>query len=166
MTEFIRGIRMPVRTVWMPTSMRISSISAGNFGRTRPGQSTSAGMPAAGWSVRLCRWTPIGPPVGASSGRVVEPSRAEAAERLDEMLRKAYEVLERRHITVSNGRVIYHKDKPLEDDGPTLMAIKTVLAIEDQRARLFGFNVPVKQQIGGDVTVTYLFEGVDLEGLK
>ncbi|MEU6781474.1 hypothetical protein ABZ912_19900 [Nonomuraea angiospora] len=92
--------------------------------------------------------------------------RAEQAERLDEMLRRAYEVLERKHITVSNGKVIYHEDQPLEDDAPTLMAIKTVLAIEEQRARLLGLNAPVKQQIGGEVQVTYSFEGVDMEGLR
>ncbi|MEU8362337.1 hypothetical protein AB0C27_40595 [Nonomuraea sp. NPDC048882] len=92
--------------------------------------------------------------------------RVEQAERLDEMLRRAYEVLERRHITVSNGRVIYHEDEPLADDGPTLQAIRTVLAIEEQRARLLGLNAPVKQELGGEVQVTYSFEGVDLGQLK
>lgn len=91
--------------------------------------------------------------------------RAEQAERLDDMLARAYEVLERKHITVSNGKVIYHEDKPLEDDAPTLMAIKTVLAIEERRARLFGLDTPVVQKVAGDVTVTYSFEGVDLDGL-
>lgn len=96
----------------------------------------------------------------------VHEYRAEQAERLDEMLRRAYEVLERKHITVSNGKVIYLDDAPMEDDGPTLMAIKTVLAIEERRARLFGLDAPVKQQIGGEVQVTYSFEGVDMEGLR
>lgn len=92
--------------------------------------------------------------------------RAEQAERLDEMLRRAYEVLERKHITVSNGKVIYLDGAPMEDDAPTLLAIKTVLAIEERRARLFGLDTPVKQQIGGEVQVTYSFEGIDLEGLR
>ncbi|MEV0382868.1 hypothetical protein [Nonomuraea sp. NPDC050643] len=92
--------------------------------------------------------------------------RVEQAERLDEMLRRAYEVLGRKHITVSNGRVIYHEDVPLEDDAPRLMAIKTVLAIEERRAKLLGLDTPVKQQIGGEVQVTYNFEGVDVEGLR
>lgn len=92
--------------------------------------------------------------------------RAEQAERLDEMLRKAYEVLERKHITVSNGKVIYLDDAPMEDDAPTLMAIKTVLAIEERRAKLFGLDTPVKQLVGGEVSVTYNFEGVDMGGLQ
>lgn len=96
----------------------------------------------------------------------VNEYRAEQAERLDEMLRKAYEVLERKHITVSNGKVIYLDEEPLEDDAPTLMAIKTVLQIEERRAKLLGLDTPVKQQIGGEVQVTYSFEGVDVEGLK
>jgi hypothetical protein len=95
----------------------------------------------------------------------VNEYRAEQAERLDDMLRRAYEVLERKHITVSNGKVIYHEDQPLEDDAPTLMAIKTVLAIEEQRARLLGLNTPVVQKVAGDVQVTYSFEGVDMGDL-
>jgi len=31
MMGFILGTRMPVRTVWMPASVRISSVIAGNF---------------------------------------------------------------------------------------------------------------------------------------
>jgi hypothetical protein len=30
MIAFLRGIRIPVSTVWMPASVRISSMSAGN----------------------------------------------------------------------------------------------------------------------------------------
>ncbi|RVX39069.1 sigma-70-like protein [Nonomuraea polychroma] len=35
-TAFIRGIRTPVSTAWMPTSVRISSMSAGNFPTRSP----------------------------------------------------------------------------------------------------------------------------------
>ncbi|MFC4014946.1 hypothetical protein ACFOY2_47535 [Nonomuraea purpurea] len=47
---------------------------------------------------------------------------------------------------------------------PTLLAIKTVLAIEE-RARLFGLDTPVKQIVGGEIQVTYSFEGVNLDDL-
>ncbi|WP_327105869.1 hypothetical protein [Nonomuraea glycinis] len=57
------------------------------------------------------------------------------------------------------------RGEPIEDDAPTLTAIKTVLAIEERRAKLLGLDTPVKQQVGGDVTVTYAFEGVDMGGL-
>jgi len=67
----------------------------------------------------------------ARPAQEVPEYRVEQAERLDEMLRRAYEVLERQHVSVSNGKVIYHEDKPLEDDTPTLMAITTVWAITD-----------------------------------
>lgn len=107
--------------------------------------------------------------------------REEQAERLDEMLRRAYEVLERRHLVVSQGRIVRlgqpfidddgeaavddGRGEPLEDDAPTLMAIKTILQIEERRAKLLGLDIPVKQELGGNLTVTYNFEGVDLEGL-
>lgn len=96
----------------------------------------------------------------------VEDHRLLALARLDDLLKTAHEVLERKHITVSNGKVIYHDERPLEDDAPTLMAIKTVLAIEERRSKLLGLDTPVKQIVGGEVQVTYSFEGVDLEGLR
>jgi DNA-binding transcriptional MerR regulator len=91
--------------------------------------------------------------------------RAEQAERLDEMLRKAYEVLERKHITVNNGKVIYLGEEPMEDDAPTLMAIKTILQIEERRAKLLGLDTPVVQKVAGEMQVTYAFEGVNMEDL-
>jgi hypothetical protein len=93
--------------------------------------------------------------------------RAEQAARLDELLTKAHEVLGHLHIHVSQGKVVIDErtGEPVRDDGPTLAAIKTIIDIEARRAKLLGLDTPVKQQIGGDVTVTYAFEGVDLEGL-
>jgi hypothetical protein len=92
--------------------------------------------------------------------------RAEQAERLDEMLRKAYEVLERKHITVNNGKVIYLDDEPMEDDAPTLMAIKTILQIEERRAKLLGLDAPARQQVEVDGSLRYEIVGVDLDQLK
>lgn len=94
--------------------------------------------------------------------------RAEQAERLDEMLRAAYAVLARQHIALSGGNVVIDitTGERVLDDGPKLAAIKTILAIEERRARLFGLDTPVKQLIASDVQVTYAFEGVALEDLK
>lgn len=57
--------------------------------------------------------------------------------RLDGLEVKARAVLNARHITVSNGRVIHHPDTgdPMEDDGPVLQAIDRLLKIEDARRR-------------------------------
>lgn len=106
--------------------------------------------------------------------------RAEQAERLDEMLRHAYEVLGREHVTVSQGRVVRMgkpfideetgeatiddgRGSPILDDGPTLAAIKTILAIEERRAKLLGMDTPVKQHIDVDSTVRYEVVGVDMD---
>lgn len=92
--------------------------------------------------------------------------RAEQADRLDALLVKANEVLARQHITVSNGKVVMLDGRPVPDDGPTLDAIKTVLAIEDRRAKLLGLDTPVKQQLQTDQTITYAFEGIELQNLR
>lgn len=108
--------------------------------------------------------------------------RAEQAERLDELLRKAHEVLAHEHVTVSQGRVVRmgrpfinddgyadvdeNRGEVVKDDAPTLMAIKTILQIEERRAKLFGLDTPIVQKVAGDLTVTYSFEGVSLDELR
>ncbi|GAA3470402.1 hypothetical protein [Nonomuraea roseola] len=101
---------------------------------------------------------------------------------LDELARKAREVLERRHVTVSQGRVVRlgqpfidddgnaavddGRGDPIEDDAPVLAAIDRMLKIQERRAKLLGLDIPVKQLVGGDVTVTYSFEGISLDDLR
>ncbi|MFG1680767.1 hypothetical protein ACGFNP_11420 [Nonomuraea sp. NPDC049269] len=91
--------------------------------------------------------------------------RAEQAERLDALLAKANEVLAAGHVVIQHGRVVMQDGKPVRDHGPVLDAIKTVLAIEKQRAELFEFKVPVKQQIQTAQTVTSFKDG-DLDDLR
>lgn len=92
--------------------------------------------------------------------------RAEQADRLDALLVKANEVLAAQHVVVQHGKVVMQDGKPLPDNGPVLDAIKAVLAIEDRRAKLLGLDTPVKQQLQTDQTITYAFEGIDLQNLR
>lgn len=86
--------------------------------------------------------------------------------RLDRMRERAQLVLDRFHLTVSHGKVIYLVEpdretgeigEPLRDDGPELAAINTMLGIEamvlknaEAMAKLFGFNAAAEV----NVTVT------------
>lgn len=70
--------------------------------------------------------------------------------KLDRYLVKVEEVLERRHVTVNNGKVIYYGDEPLLDDEPILRAVKTALDIQASRAKLTGLNMA--QQIEQRIT--------------
>ncbi|MGW0587444.1 hypothetical protein [Streptosporangium sp. NPDC002607] len=100
---------------------------------------------------------------------------------LDELARAARGVLEARHYVVSHGKIVRlgqpfinddgaaevddGRGEPLADDAPVLAAIDRLLRIQERRARLLGLDIPVKQLIGGDIAITYNFEGVDLDGL-
>jgi hypothetical protein len=73
--------------------------------------------------------------------------------RLNELEEAARKVLGTRHITVNNGRIIYHPgtEEPIEDDGPVLQAIDRLVKIEDarnrnaeRRAKLTGIEAAVK----------------------
>lgn len=73
--------------------------------------------------------------------------------RLNDLETAARQVLEARHITVNNGRVILHPDTgdPMEDDAPVLAAIDRLVKIElarntnaERRAKLTGLDAAVK----------------------
>lgn len=96
----------------------------------------------------------------------VSEYRAEQADRLDALLARANEVLAAEHVVIQHGRVVMQDGKPVPDHGPILDAIKAVLDIEARRAKLLGLDVPVKQQLETDQTITYAFEGVDLGNLQ
>ncbi|MGP3752193.1 hypothetical protein [Streptomyces sp. IBSNAI001] len=73
--------------------------------------------------------------------------RAIELDRLDTLHAAAMDVLEREHVTVSNGRVVALDGAPLPDDGPVLAAIDRLLKIQERRARLLGLDAPTKQNI-------------------
>lgn len=109
-------------------------------------------------------------------------------DRLDQMAQAVREVLERRHVTVSNGKIIrqfagYELDadgktmvdaegKPIPrfedllDDAPVLSAVDRLLKIQERRAKLLGLDIPVKQEMSVDLGVEYRIVGVDVGALK
>lgn len=102
---------------------------------------------------------------------VAEPAedvRRLELDRLDHMYQQVLAVLERKHITVSNGKVIQVPDPetgeiaPLEDDAPVLQAVDRLLRISESRRKLLGLDIPVKQQVEVDGGVRYEIVGVDL----
>lgn len=68
--------------------------------------------------------------------------------RLDALYVAAHEVLEREHVTVSNGRIVAGTDgAPILDDAPVLQAIDRLLRIQERRAKLLGLDAPVKKDV-------------------
>lgn len=84
--------------------------------------------------------------------------------RLDAMYEAVMEVLERRHVTVSHGKVIDLDGEPLIDDGPVLQAVDRLLKIQARRAALLGLDAETKVNLSGGVT--YEIVAVDPEALK
>lgn len=103
------------------------------------------------------------------AGPTVEEARAEMLDRLDYLTRAALAVLERSHVTVSNGRTVEHPHtgEPLLDDGPTLAAIETIRKLDERRSKLLGADAPVRADFGGGVAVRHEVVGLpDPEVLK
>lgn len=92
--------------------------------------------------------------------------------RLDWLYEQTVAVLERNHVTVSQGRVVYDEnDLAVPDDDWILKAVDRLVRIDDSRRknsesrrRLLGIDQPAKTQISGGVT--YEVVGVDPELLK
>lgn len=108
----------------------------------------------------------------AQDVRAYELARLDSElDRLNAMEESVQRVLERKHFTVSNGRIIYLGDEALEDDGPVLAAVDRLIRIEESRRKngesrrkLLGLDEPVKTQISGGVTFELV--GVDLDKLR
>lgn len=83
--------------------------------------------------------------------------------RLDAMYEAAMAVLERRHVTVSHGKIVYQGDEPLIDDAPVLQAIDRLLKIQARRAALLGLDAATKTEVSGGVR--YELVGIDPEAL-
>jgi predicted transcriptional regulator len=86
-------------------------------------------------------------------------------DRLDEMAQVVTGVLEKHHVTVSNGKVVFLEGEPLTDNAPILAAVDRLLKIQERRARLLGLDIAVKQEIELS-GVEYRVVGVMPEALR
>lgn len=159
------------------------------------------------WHLHLSGWTQerIGAKFGITRGRVsqilkqIRASISEATrqdlittevERLDYILAKTVEVLERPHMVISqSGRIVHEiteyaldedgnylldkhgnpvpkKLRKVQDDGPTLQAIDRVAAIGRERRKLLGLDAPTNAKVEHEGGVRYEIIGVDPEALK
>lgn len=83
---------------------------------------------------------------------------------LDDLTRAALAVLEREHVMISDGRIVYDGPRPpdgevdtrpaVTDDGPVLAAIDRMLRIADRRSRLLGLDTPTKSEATVSVDVS------------
>lgn len=159
------------------------------------------------WHLHLSGWTQerIGAKFGITHARVsqilkqIRASIPEATrqdmittevERLDYVLHKCWEVMERTHVVVSsNGRVAHEiteyaldengdilinehghpvpkKMRKVVDDGPTLQAANAIMAAGRERRRLLGLDAPTNAKVEHEGGIRYEIVGVDPEALK
>jgi Homeodomain-like domain len=77
------------------------------------------------------------------------------AERLDRLQVEAVQVLRAQHVVIQAGQPVVDTDtgRPYVDHGPTLAAIRTLLAVAERRAKLEGLDAPSKVDVRGTFTV-------------
>lgn len=99
----------------------------------------------------------------------VEHSRRLDLERIDRLIEKAWEIMLREHVTVSQGRVVgkqigWQRDDDGEilrdgegnpiglyedvmDDGPALAAIREIRGLLERRAKIAGYDAPTRSRV-------------------
>ncbi|MEU1372995.1 sigma factor-like helix-turn-helix DNA-binding protein [Streptomyces triculaminicus] len=108
----------------------------------------------------------------AENLRTLELERLDTElDRLNNLEEAVKKVLEKHHVTVSQGKVVYLNDQPLPDDGPVLQAVDRLLKIDEQRRKngesrrkLLGLDAATKTEVSGGVR--YEIVCVDPEDLK
>ncbi|MFE1515703.1 hypothetical protein ACFW9I_02540 [[Kitasatospora] papulosa] len=100
-----------------------------------------------GWTSRGDAHHAVQRALEATVKEAADEVRAIELDRLDTLYRAALAVLERQHVTVSNGRVVSLNEEPLPDDGPVLAAIDRLLKIQERRSKLLGLDAPSKAAI-------------------
>lgn len=83
----------------------------------------------------------------AQQAETAHVARDRELAKLDLMEQAVHVVLNRLHVTVSNGKLIYLNDKPLEDDAPILSAVDRLVRIADRRAKLLGMDAPARIEV-------------------
>lgn len=78
-------------------------------------------------------------------------SRQMMLEHLDVLIGKFWEIAQRRHVLVQQGRIVKEQtpDGPmtLEDDGPTMDALREIAKLEKQRADILGVAAPKRVEV-------------------
>lgn len=112
----------------------------------------------------------------------VDAHRAEQLDRLDALRRLANEVVDKKHLVVSHGKVVRIGEPVIDesgkavireghgeallDDTPRLQASRLLLEIEKQEAALLGLNAPVKTDVNGGVEFKVSIVGVDVGAMR
>jgi hypothetical protein len=85
--------------------------------------------------------------------------------RLDAMRRRAYEILVAPHPLIHNGKIVHDDNgNPLQDSGPALQALLTLLKIEERWSNLHGTDASKKLEIAlerrGDLESSIVTEAI------
>jgi hypothetical protein len=118
--------------------------------------------------------------LAAIPAREAAGHRAELGELLNEVIDVANQIMRKDHWAHSNGRLVregrpYIEDgeariaegagSPVHDDAPKLAAAAEIRKAAVELARLYGLNIPVKQEVEHTGAVNYTITGVDMSQL-
>ena len=118
-----------------------------------------------GYSDRGNAWRGVQRAIKSVLKEPAEELIAVEAGRLDDLYATALEILERDHLMISHGRIIFDErtGDPVIDDGPRLAALRELRQIRESYRRLHGLDAEKKVSLSGGVR--YEVVGVDPDEL-
>lgn len=130
------------------------------------GLSYSAIAREMGWASKSSAYDAVQRAFRATLTEPADQARAVELARLETLHDAALGVLQRRHLTVSHGRIITVKDDdghdvPLIDDGPVLQAIDRIVRISESRRKLLGLDAPARVDLTMEAIDAALAEADD-----
>lgn len=104
---------------------------------------------ALGYGDRANAYRAVQQALAAVPVEAVEELRRLHMGRLDYLATQALAVLEREHLTISQGgKIVTDADgRPILDDGPTLAALDRLLRIQERQAKLMGLDAPSRHEV-------------------
>lgn len=116
---------------------------AGALALREAGMSYRAIARELGWADPKGAWQAVRRSLDRIPAENVAALRAVETARLDRLTEEAMRVVSTFHPVVSNGRVF----PDLEDDGPKLQAINTLIRLSESRRRLLGLDLPARHEV-------------------
>lgn len=104
---------------------------------------------ALGYGDRANAYRAVQKALAAVPVEAVEELRRLHMARLDYLATQALAVLEREHLTISQGgRIVTDDDgRQILDDGPVLAALDRLLRIQERQAKLMGLDAPSRHEV-------------------
>ncbi len=116
-----------------------------------------------GYETSASAYTAVQRAIAAVPREAGEEMRQLELDHLDMVAQKAEEIARKIHLAYNNKGILVHEGEVLQDDGPTMQALRLLKDVSESRRKLLGLDAETKVSLSGEIT--YQVIGVDPAGI-